>query len=119
LFDLLGLAPDLETARLTPGSKAIIEHLRGKAQKSIILSKAQVNELGRFLLGSIPDMNKRIHEIREAALNNLPEVESASTPGPLAMLGKARGFQPNDHRSTDEIMRDLREGEQAAELGDR
>jgi AbrB family looped-hinge helix DNA binding protein len=32
-------------------------------------------------------------------------------PGPLAMLGKARRFRPNDHRSTDEIMRELREGE--------
>jgi DNA repair protein RecO (recombination protein O) len=119
LFNLLGLAPDLEATRLTPGSKAILGNLGGEAKPPVIPSKAQVNELSRFLLGSIPDMNKRLYGIRETALNNLPTPFSASPPGPPAMLGKARRFHPDDHRSTDEIMQDLREAEQAAETGDR
>ena len=32
-------------------------------------------------------------------------------PGPLAMLGYARKFNPQDLRTTDEWMRELREGE--------
>lgn len=32
-------------------------------------------------------------------------------PGPLAVLGYARKFSPDDNRSTDEIMQELRDGE--------
>jgi len=32
-------------------------------------------------------------------------------PGPIAMLGYARKFNPQDTRTTDEWMRELREGE--------
>jgi len=37
---------------------------------------------------------------------------SADTPGPIAMLGYARKFNPQDTRSSDEWMGELREGEQ-------
>ena len=37
---------------------------------------------------------------------------SADTPGPIAMLGYARKFNPQDVRSTDEWMRELRAGDQ-------
>ena len=37
---------------------------------------------------------------------------SAKAPGPLAMLGYARKFAPEDLRSTDEWMKEVREGEQ-------
>ena len=36
---------------------------------------------------------------------------SEETPGPIAMLGFARKFNPQDARTTDEWMRELREGE--------
>ena len=38
--------------------------------------------------------------------------QSEDTPGPLAMLGYARKFNPQDIRGTDEWVRELREGEQ-------
>jgi AbrB family looped-hinge helix DNA binding protein len=36
---------------------------------------------------------------------------SEDAPGPVAMLGYARKFNPRDLRSTDDWMRELREGE--------
>lgn len=36
---------------------------------------------------------------------------SEEEPGPIAMLGYARKFNPQDTRTTDEWMRELREGE--------
>ncbi len=39
--------------------------------------------------------------------------QSEDSPGPLAMLGYARKFNPKDTRTTDEWVRELREGEQA------
>ena len=33
-------------------------------------------------------------------------------PGPLAMLGWAHQFNPDDSRTTDQLMRELREGEE-------
>jgi bifunctional DNA-binding transcriptional regulator/antitoxin component of YhaV-PrlF toxin-antitoxin module len=38
-------------------------------------------------------------------------VDEDKVPGPLAMLGHARRFQPDDRRGTDAWMRELREGE--------
>ena len=38
---------------------------------------------------------------------------SADAPGPIAMLGYARKFNPDDLRTTDEWMKELREGEKA------
>jgi DNA repair protein RecO (recombination protein O) len=70
LFELLGISPDLESARLSPGSKAIVEHLRGESKNPVTISEAQKNELGHFLLGSICEINKRLYGIREAALRN-------------------------------------------------
>ena len=72
LFELLGISPDLESARLSPVSKAIIVHLYNVGRSSINISEPQVNEISHFLLGSIGEMNKRLYGIREAALNNLP-----------------------------------------------
>lgn len=39
-------------------------------------------------------------------------VLSEAPPGPLAMLGYARKFQPQDRRTSDEWVRELRAGEQ-------
>jgi AbrB family looped-hinge helix DNA binding protein len=36
-----------------------------------------------------------------------------NAPGPMAMLGYARKFNPQDLRATDEWMNELREGEQS------
>ena len=38
--------------------------------------------------------------------------ESTEAPGPMGMVGYARKFNPDDSRSTDEWMKELREGEQ-------
>lgn len=47
------------------------------------------------------------HEFRVEVIQDTP----ASVPGPLAMLGYARQFHPGSVPSTDEIMRELREGD--------
>lgn len=80
LFKLLGLSPDLENARLSPVSKAIIAHLYNVARSSINIPEPQINEISRFLLGSIGEMNKRLHGIREVALHSSPTSAPASLP---------------------------------------
>jgi DNA repair protein RecO (recombination protein O) len=79
LFELLGISPDLKRARLSPVSEAIIAHLYNVARSSINVSEPQVNEISRFLLGSIGEMNKRLHGIREAALHTMALAEKKST----------------------------------------
>jgi DNA repair protein RecO (recombination protein O) len=54
LLNELGLQPDLQNSRLTPGGKQIVKALtlaEWPAIRQLKLSEAQVNELGQFLHG--------------------------------------------------------------------
>lgn len=70
LLDLLGLAPDVEASQLSGGSRAIIERLCNDPNLAILISPAQSNEIGHFLLHSVGDLPPRLHAMRQSALRS-------------------------------------------------
>jgi len=71
LLDELGLQPDLDQTRLTPGAKQIVKALTEgdwPAVARLKLSEAQVRELGQFLHGFVIFHLEKIPKGRAAAL---------------------------------------------------
>jgi DNA repair protein RecO (recombination protein O) len=73
LLEELGLRPDLEESRLTPGVKQIIKALTASEWPAIArlkLSEAQVRELGQFLHGFLIYHLERIPKGRSAVVTS-------------------------------------------------
>jgi len=68
LLETLGLLPDLPSAPLSAGTKAVLGHLCNASEVPIRISDQQKMEVDRFLSGSFESLTARLRAIRDAAL---------------------------------------------------